>query len=503
LNEDISIKQNKKLKILIASSEVVPFAKTGGLADVTGALPKALKKLGHDVRVVLPKYKCISEEKFNIKDTGKRVNIDIALVNHIGVIKQAFFPDTDIPVYFIDNDEFFNREELYRTPYGEYWDNIERFIFFSKAVVEMLKEIDFIPDVINCNDWHTGLIPVYLKTIYKNKYNGIYDSIATLYSIHNIAYQGYADKEKLSHAGLPWDLFTMDKLEFYGGINLMKGGIIFSDVINTVSENYKKETETPEFGYYLDGVLKSRNGNYFGVINGVDYEIWNPATDKDIDINFDIDTIHLKKEMKKILIKEIGLRYVENVPLVCMVSRLDGQKGIDFIISIMDEILKMNLQFVILGTGEKWYHDILYNFQSRYPEKLSVHFKFDNKLAHKIYAGSDILLMPSYFEPCGLGQLISLKYGTVPVVRAIGGLKDTVTQFNFKNKQGNGFLFYGNNPQDLLQTIRIVIDTYKNKSVWTKLMINGMKEDFSWDHSAQEYVKLYYKAIENKKINNL
>jgi len=291
----------------------------------------------------------------------------------------------------------------------------------------------------------------------------------------------------------------MDKLEFYGGINFMKGGIVFSDIINTVSENYKKETETQEFGCNLNGVLLSRNGDYFGIVNGVDYDIWDPAIDKNTDINFDIDNLHKKNEMKKILMKDIGLKYIENVPLLCMISRLDGQKGIDFIINIMEEILKMNLQFVILGTGDKWYHDILFNFKNSYPEKFSVHFKFDNKLAHKIYAGADIFLMPSYFEPCGLGQLIALKYGTVPIVRAIGGLKDTVQQFNFKTKQGTGFLFYGNNPQDLLHTIRVAIDTYKNKSVWEKLMVNGMRQNFSWEHSAREYIRLYYKAIEKHK----
>ncbi len=499
--DEPKIKKEKKLKILIVASEVVPFAKTGGLADVAGALPKAIKRSGHDVRVVLPKYKCIPEEKYNIKDTGKRVTIDIALVKHTGVIKESIFPGTNIPVYFIDNDEFFNREELYRTPYEEYWDNAERFIFFSRAVIEMLKEIDFIPDIINCNDWHTGLIPVYLKTIYKDTNNGLYNNIATVYSIHNISYQGCFDKEKLSHAGLPWDLFTMDKLEFYGRVNFMKGGIIFSDIINTVSENYKKETETSEFGCNLEGVLLSRNGDYFGITNGVDYDIWDPAIDNNIDINFDVDNLHKKNELKKILIKEIGLKYIENVPLLCMISRLDSQKGIDFIINIMEEILKMNLQFIILGTGDKWYHDILFNFKNIYPEKFFIHFKFDNKLAHRIYAGADIFLMPSYFEPCGLGQLIALKYGTVPIVRAIGGLKDTVQQFNFKTKQGTGFLFYGNNPQDLLHIIRVAVDTYKNKSVWEKLMINGMKQNFSWEHSAQEYIKLYYKAIEKHNKN--
>lgn len=496
MNKKFLQKSKKSLKILIAASEVVPFAKTGGLADVAGALAKAIKKLGHDVRVVLPKYRCISDEKFNIKDTGKRVIIDIALVKHIGVIKESVLPKTDVPVYFIENSEFFNREELYGPSYGEYWDNAERFMFFSRSVVEMLKEIDFIPDVINCNDWHTGLIPVYLKTIYKNSDNGIYKNIATVYSIHNIAYQGYVSKEKLYHAGLPEELFTIDKLEFYGGINFMKGGIVFSDVINTVSKSYKKETETPAFGYNLDGVLRLRSENYFGIINGIDYEIWDPAVDNNIDVKYDSEKLHLKNEMKKILVKEIGIKYSENVPLLCMISRLDGQKGIDLIISIMEEMLKMNLQFVILGTGDKRYYDILFNFKNRYSDKFSFYFKFDDKLAHSIYAGADIFIMPSNFEPCGLGQLIALKYGTVPIVRAIGGLKDTVRQFNFKTKQGTGFLFYGNNPQNLLQTIRIAIDTYKNKSVWQKLMTNGMKENFSWEDSAREYIKLYYKAIE-------
>jgi len=498
--KDSVLKQKQKLKILIAASEIVPFAKTGGLADVAGALPKALRRAGHDVRVVMPLYRQVDQVKcgVEIRDTGRQVDIDIALYKHTGRIKESVIPGTDIPVYFIENQEFFNREELYRTPYGEYWDNSERFMFFSRAVVEMVRVIEWMPDVINCNDWHTGLIPVYIKTIYA--WDKIYRDVATVYSIHNIAYQGYASPEKLTHAGFGWDLFTIDKLEYYGGISFMKGGIVYSDVINTVSENYKMELETPEFGYNMEGVLRSRNEDFFGIVNGIDYDSWNPETDRFIPVNYGINNPELKDEVKKKLLLEAGLKYSETVPLLGLVTRLDGQKGLDFVAAIIDDLMKMNLQFIVLGTGEQWYHDMLYNHMKSFPDKMAVYLKFDNKLAHEIYAGSDMFLMPSRYEPCGLGQLISLKYGTVPVVRATGGLVDTVEQYNFKTKKGTGFLFHGYNPADFLLAIRIACDTYKNRTVWRKIMENGMKKDFSWDHAAEEYIKIYNMAI-NKRRN--
>ena len=489
-------KENNKLKILIAASECVPFAKTGGLADVVGALPLALKKLGHDVRIVIPKYKLINDEKFNIRDTGLRVNIDIALTNHIAIIKETFFPGTDILVYFIQNSEFFDRDELYRTPQGEYWDNAERFMFFSRVVVEMIRLMDFKPDVININDWHTALIPVYIKTIYSN--NDFYRNIATVYSIHNIAYQGLFDKEKLSHAGLPMDLFSIDKMEFYGGINYMKGGIVFSDIINTVSKKYREEIMTPEFGYGLDGVLKSKADDVYGILNGIDYTIWNPQTDKLLPVNYNEDTLEQKENIKKNLLESVGLKYIENIPLVGLISRIDDQKGLDFIAAIIDEMMRLNLQFVLLGTGDEKYHNLFNQIKAKYPEKISVNIKFDNKLAHLIYAGSDIFLMPSRFEPCGLGQMIALKYGTVPLVRETGGLADTVSQYNFKTKQGNGFVFSGYDPYALLYNLKIAIDTYKNKTTWRKIQLNGMKADFSWDESAKEYVEIYKKAVEKR-----
>jgi starch synthase len=400
-------------------------------------------------------------------------------------------------VYFIDNAEFFYRDEIYRTPQGEYWDNAERFIFFSRCVVEMIKVMGWQPDVINCNDWHTGLIPAYIKTLYA--WDGIYLDIATVYSVHNIAYQGFCDKEKMSHAGFGWDMYTPDKLEFYGGINLMKAGIVYADVVNTVSENYKKEIETPQFGYNLEGVLASRNADFHGVINGIDYDIWDPAHDKFLPVNYGMDDLHLKEEMKKKLLEASGLQYVENVPLIGMVSRLDWQKGLDHVAAIIDEMMRINLQFIVLGTGEQWYHDMLSSHMKSFPEKMAVHLKFDNKLAHEIYAGSDMFLMPSNFEPCGLGQLISLRYGTVPVVRATGGLVDTVEQFNFKTKQGTGFLFKGYNPYDFLQAIRIACDTYKNKTTWGRLVGNGMRKNFSWDRAAENYVELFNEAIAKRR----
>jgi len=347
--------------------------------------------------------------------------------------------------------------------------------------------------VINCNDWHTGLIPVYLKTIYSG--DEFYKNIKTVYSIHNIAYQGAFDKSKLLHAGLWWDIFTMDKIEFYDMVNFMKGGIVFADKVNTVSEKYREEIMTPEFGYNLDGVLRNRQQDVVGILNGIDYSAWDPKTDKLLYNNYSEETIEDKENVKKRLLEENGLKYVEGVPLLGLVSRLDDQKGLDFIAAIIDDMMRLNIQFVLLGTGEERYHHMFNHLKSKYPEKLGVNIKFDNKIAHNIYAGSDMFLMPSRFEPCGLGQLISLKYGTIPIVRETGGLADTVKQYNFKTRQGNGFVFSGYNPWDLLHAIRMAADSYKNRTVWKRIMNNGMKQDFAWEGSAEHYVALYEKAM--------
>lgn len=490
--------KQRKLKILIAASEVVPFAKTGGLADVTGALPKSLRSIGHDVRVVMPLYRKIDRVKYGIKETEAKISINIALVDHPAVIHEGSLPDSDVKVYFIDCPSFFDRDEIYRTPQGEYWDNNERFMYFSKAILEMIKVVGWVPEVINCNDWHTGLVPVFLKTIYAD--DPVLKDIASVYSIHNIAYQGFAAKDMISHAGLPWNLFNMHQLEFYGGINYMKGGIVFSEVVNTVSEKYKEEIKTHEYSYNLEGVLWSRDKDLFGILNGIDYTSWNPATDKLLPVNYTPETIELKTEVKKKLLEEFGLKYYENVPVVGLVSRLDDQKGLDFIAEIIEEMMKLNLQFVVLGTGEEHYHRLFRGLAAKYNEKLGVALKFDNGIAHRIYAGSDMFLMPSRFEPCGLGQLISLKYGTVPIVRETGGLADTIKHYNFKDKKGNGFVFQGYNPWDLFRAIHVATDTYKNQSVWKKIQQHGMKENFSWDIAAVNYEELYDLALHNKNL---
>ncbi len=483
------VKKNKKLSILFAVSEAVPFAKTGGLADVAGALPKALRELGHDVRIVLPKYRSIDVDAFSIKPAWRSVVIDIASIKHLGEIWECAMPGSGIPVYFVDNAEFFNRPGLYRTEEGEYHDNAERFMFFCRCVVEMLKHLEFRPDILHCNDWHTGLIPVYLKTIYRD--DSFYRPIKTLYSIHNIAYQGVFDREKLSHAGLPWNLFDPRWLEFYGSINYMKGGIVFADTINTVSKRYRDEITTPEFGWGLDGVLRSREKDFFGVLNGIDYSVWDPATDPHLYANYSTDDLENKKSVKKQLLSEQGLPYSESVPLIGMVTRLDDQKGLDFIAAIIEHLMEMEIQLIVLGTGESQYHDMLDHFKWRYPEKLARTIGFDDALAHAIYAGSDMFLMPSHFEPCGLGQMIGLKYGAVPIVRETGGLADTVTHFDPRSMVGNGFVFRGWNPMDLLTVINEAVDVFSNTRLWTQLTVNGMGQHFSWDDSAAEYEGLY------------
>ncbi len=498
----IRLAKGHKHKILIAASEIVPFAKTGGLADVAGALPKALKALGHDVRCVMPLYSCVDREAYGIKDTGREAWIDIALCGHRAGIMESVIPGTDIPVYFIENPEFFDREEIYRTPYGEYWDNAERFMFFSRAVVEMIKAVDFKPDVIHCNDWHTSLIPVYLKTAYAWDRN-VYGNTATVFSIHNIAYQGVFDRSKLSHAGLPDSLYNMHEMEFYGGVNFMKGGAAFSDIVSTVSRRYCEEVKTPEFGYGLDGLLTARGEDFKGVLNGIDYEVWNPAIDKLLPFYYDMDSLEQKEEIKEELLKENGLNYSPAVPVIGMITRLDDQKGLGFVSAIIEEMMKINLQLVILGTGEERYHSMFWHLRERFPDRIGLNLKFDNRMAHLIYAGCDMFLMPSYFEPCGLGQLISLKYGTVPIVRETGGLADTVRHYNFNKKQGNGFTFQGFNPWDLFLAIRVGVDSFKNRNCWRKIMLNGMKENFSWEHAAAEYVLLYEAALHKVQMRNL
>lgn len=460
------------MKIAICASEVVPFAKTGGLADVAGALPLELEKAGEDVIITLPKYKAIQDSKFKIK----RVNEDISY----SVIGK------DIKVYFIENDKYYNRDNLYMDKKGDYPDNLERFSYYCKRTLELLKEINFKADIIHLHDWQASLIPVYLKTLYSGDL--FFKDTKTVITIHNIGYQGIFPKEEFPKLGLSWDIFNMEMLEFYGKINLLKGGIVFSDFITTVSPTYSKEIQTKEFGFGLEGILSQRKDRLFGILNGLDYSIWNPETDKFIAKNFSARNIEDKYKNKKDLQEICHLPLKDDVPVIGIVSRLAEQKGFDILAEAIDKICQLDLQLVILGTGELKYHVLLEKIVKKYPRVISLSLKFDDVLAHKIYAGVDIFLMPSKYEPCGLGQLISLRYATIPIVFKTGGLADTVNS-------DNGFVFERYNKEDLVKTIKKAIQAFKNKGKWTILMQNAMQCNFSWQESAAKYIALYEKAI--------
>ena len=483
------------MNILIVSSEVVPFAKTGGLADVAGALSKAINKLGnHRVAVVMPKYKMIDEKKFNLKVINKSLNIGF---DSKKTSARVFCGEMEkgLLVYFIDIPEYYAREGLYQKESQDYPDNAERFAHFAKAALEACKTLNFKPDIIHCHDWQAALVPVLLKGFYKQ--DSFFKNTATVFTIHNIGYQGNFPPEKVSFIKFPDDFYTMSGLEFYGSINFLKGGLVFSEIINTVSKKYSQEIQTPEYGCGLDGVLKERSNDLYGIINGIDYEEWSPEKDKLIKHNFDKDDLKGKAFCKKELQKELGLRQDMKVPVIGVISRIAAQKGLDLIAEVFDSMMKMDLQFVLLGSGEKELEDFFKKASERYNGKFGVKVGFDNGLAHRIEAGADMFLMPSRYEPCGLNQIYSLSYGTVPVVRATGGLDDTITDFEEDKENGNGFKFAEASAQQMLERIKIALRYYNSKE-WMKIVGNGMKADFSWDASAIKYVELYGLAVRKK-----
>jgi len=483
-----------RLKILFASSEVVPFAKTGGLADVSGALPRAVKAQGHDVRVIMPKYRTVDSQRFGLKSLDRSLAILLGGAVHIVYILEGEL-ERGLPVYFIDYKPYFDREELYGTPEGAYEDNAERFILFSRAALEATKAIGFQPDVIHCNDWQTGLIPVYLKTLYKK--DPFFQGTATVLTIHNIAYQGTFPKETLSLAGLSKEEFSPEKLEFYGRVGFLKGGLVYADVLNTVSVTYSKEIQSsPEFGYGLEGILAHRSQDLYGILNGIDYDEWNPARDELIGANYTVEEIYKKRECKRALLEENNLPTNLDRPFLGMISRLARQKGLDIVGEAIRQMMKLDIYFILLGTGEEEYHRLFSSIGRRYPAKVAIHITFDNALAHRIYAGCDLFLMPSRYEPCGLGQMISLAYGTAPVVNPTGGLADTIEEFEPETGKGNGFLLKEYSPSGLGSALERAIGVYKQKEAWQRLVKNMMQADFSWAHSSKEYLKLYEGAID-------
>jgi starch synthase len=487
---------SNKLKILFVSPEVAPFAKTGGLADVAGSLPEALKELDHDIRIITPLYKCTMESEYEFNPLKKKISVPVGSKIVEGSIYEGRL--RNVPVYFIRRDSFFNRKYLYGSSRGDYPDNAARFIFFSRSVLETLRAIDFFPDIIHGNDWHCGILPVYLKTIYKAAPS--YCKIATLYTVHNVAYHGSFPASEFSLTCLPKNLFNPWGVEFWDKVNFLKGGVLFSDVINTVSEKYSKEIQTGEYGFGLDGVFRDRKKDLFGILNGVDYSEWNPATDKFIASNYCEKALAGKRACKKSLIKEFGLNVNLDHPVIGIISRLTDQKGFDILEEAMEELMSMPLTIVLLGTGDSLHEKLIRGLAKRYPNKLGVKITFDNATAHRVQAGSDLLLMPSRYEPCGLTQIYSLRYGTIPIVRATGGLDDTVKDYDPVTGNGNGFKFKNYSPNELVDKVRFALSVYEDSVAWKSLVHLAMKEDYSWKISAKKYEKLYFKACTKKKF---
>jgi starch synthase len=490
---------DKPLKILFVTSEAVPFAKTGGLADVAGALPKSLRALGCEINLIMPYYRAVKESGLPLQYLGEKIEIPMGEENitadiYLGHLNQ------DIPVYFIGREEFFDREYLYSTPRGDYFDNAERFIFFSKAVPLFCRHTGFSPDIIHHHEWQTGLISVYLKSVYQN--DPFFSRTAAVFTIHNIAYQGVFKKEKFWLTGLPKEIYNPEGIEFWERINFMKAGIVYADMINTVSKKYSEEIQTPEYGYGLEGILRKKRESLHGILNGVDYQDWDPSHDPHLIAQYDLKNISGKRACKKDLLKEFHLSpSMENAPLLGMISRLTDQKGFDLLVEILEELFALHIGFVLLGTGEQKYHDLFTQVAHKYPQNAGIRIAYDDQLAHKIEAGADFFLMPSKYEPCGLNQIYSLKYGTIPVVRATGGLDDTITHYDPVTRKGNGFKFTRYDAKEFLNTLKEAIRFYFQPDHWRQLLQNAMNADFSWGRSAEAYLQLYRKALEKKKGN--
>ena len=472
------------MNILYVAAEAAPFIKTGGLADVAGSLPLSIKKLGHDIRVVLPLHSTIKQE---YKDKMKKIGEYYVDLNwrsqYVGIMTLKL---NNVVFYFLDNEYYFNREH----PYGEF-DDGERYAYFSKAVTMLPKEIDFKPHVIHSNDWHSALVNLFVHEFEKgDKY---YSDIKKVFTIHNLKYQGIFSPSVLGEImGVSDEYLSEDSIKYYDSINYMKAGIVYSDAITTVSKSYADEIKYGFFGEGLEGVLSYHSHKLTGIINGIDYDVFNPKKDPNIVYNYDYTNVKDKYKNKRELQKTYKLPQKKNIPIISIVSRLVDMKGIDLISHIIDELMQLDIQIIVLGTGDEKYEELFKHFQDRYPSKLSANIYFSETEAHKIYAGSDIFLMPSMIEPCGLSQLISLRYGTVPIVREVGGLKDTVISYNKYTNEGNGFTFKNYNAHELLFKIKEAVDIYKkDKKTWESMIVRGMKSDNSWEHSSKEYIELY------------
>lgn len=473
-------------KILFVASESVPFIKTGGLADVVGSLPKCFDKEKYDIRVMIPKYVSIPQ-KFRDKMKYKtHFYMDLTWrTQYVGVLEAE---EDGITFYFIDNEFYFSGEK----PYGNMYEDIEKFAFFSKAALSALPVLNFKPDIIHCHDWQTGLIPVFLKERFHQ--GEFFQGIKSIMTIHNLKFQGTWDIKRIKDiTGLPSHYFTPDKLEAYGDANYLKGGIVYADFVTTVSETYAEEIKTSFYGEKLDGLLRARSNHLTGIVNGIDYEEYNPSTDAYIEKNYDAKNFRKEKiKNKRALQTQLGLEVTDKTFLIGLVSRLTDQKGFDLVAEIMDQLCQDNIQIAVLGTGDEKYENMFRHFDWKYNQKVSANIYYSEEMSHKIYASCDAFLMPSLFEPCGLSQLMSLRYGTVPIVRETGGLKDTVEPYNEYESKGTGFSFSNYNSGEMLQTIRYAEHIFFDKKrEWNKIIDRGMAVDYSWMSSAHRYEEIY------------
>src|ERR1700693_2781022 len=474
------------MHIAFAASECVPFSKTGGLADVVGALPRALASLGHQVSVYVPRYR---QTKLADPQTVVR-SITIPFDDKYRFCSVVTAGSSGgVRFYFVDYPPYFDREALYGGPAGDYPDNAERFALFSRAVLEASKVLG-VPHVFHCHDWQSALVPVMLRTLYAE--DPAFREVATVFTIHNMGYQGLFPPDTLPLLTLPWDLFTISKMEFFGQVNFLKGALVLSDFVTTVSRKYSHEIQTAECGFGLEGVLRARAATVTGILTGVDYDEWSPQADKFIVAKYSPQDLSGKAKCKQHLLTTFGVTNPDlRLPVIGIVSRFAAQKGFDLIAQIMDRLAREEMVMVVLGSGDKLFEEMFQRLNKQFPNKIAVKVAYDNAIAHKIEAGADMFLMPSRYEPCGLNQIYSLKYGTVPIVRATGGLDDTIEPWDARTGKGTGFKFTEYNGESLLLIIKQALTAYRDQTSWQALMHNGMNKDFSWNASAREYGKVY------------
>jgi starch synthase len=477
------------MQIAFVASEGVPFSKTGGLADVVGALPQALAGLGHTVSVYLPRYRQtkLSDPATVVRSITVPFDDKYRFASVVTAGSQG-----GVKFYFVEYPQYFDRENLYGTPVGDYPDNAERFALFSRAILEASKVIGA-PQIFHCHDWQSALVPVLLRTIYAE--DPAFHDVGTVFTIHNMGYQGLFPADTLPLLMLPWDLFTISKMEFFGQVNFLKGALTCSDYVTTVSRKYSQEIQTAEYGFGLEGVLRDRAATVTGILNGVDYDQWSPQTDKFTAAKFSPQDLAGKAKCKQDLLAAFDMKNANpKLPVIGIVSRFAAQKGFDLIAQVADRLVREEMIIVVLGTGDKSYEEMFLRLNKQFPNKIAVKVAYDNSIAHKIEAGADMFLMPSRYEPCGLNQIYSLKYGTVPIVRATGGLDDTIESWDARSGKGTGFKFHEYNGEALLLTVKAALDAFRDQTSWQVLMRNGMAKDFSWTASAREYSKVYEKV---------